>query len=343
MRRLLRAAWAAITDPGVRAALGVAARVRGFYRTSYLAGLASGPLLERLAQGPASLDEMAQTLRPPGLGDVDRDALESWISLGLGLGVLGETRSGFSLRSRLARQLARPESDAARAFLVNLPRTHAPLLADAPDRIRRGAKYDLADLDSGLIARSSLTVEFAIRALMDEVMPTRGRSRLLEVGCGSGAYMRHAAERNPDLTALGVDLSPEVVDAAREELRRRGLAGRAEVRCGDIRGFTPDGKFDVVTLHNVVYYFPVTARVSLYEHLRGILAPGGVIVTTTWCRGSTPGAAAIDLWFSMTEGCGRLPTEEELLGQIEEAGIRSIRTRRLIPFEEYVAFLARER
>jgi hypothetical protein len=62
MRRLLRTAWAALSDPGARAALGVATRVRGFYRTSYLAGLASGPLLERLAQGPASLDELARAL-----------------------------------------------------------------------------------------------------------------------------------------------------------------------------------------------------------------------------------------------------------------------------------------
>jgi SAM-dependent methyltransferase len=131
----------------------------------------------------------------------------------------------FTLRSRLARS----ESDAARAFLVNLPRTHAPLLAAAPDRIRLGAKYNLADLDSGLIARSSLTVEFAIRSLMDEVIQPQGRSRLLEVGCGSGAYMRHAAERNPDLTALGLDLSPEVVAATREELRRKG--SRAVRRC----------------------------------------------------------------------------------------------------------------
>jgi cyclopropane fatty-acyl-phospholipid synthase-like methyltransferase len=154
--------------------------------------------------------------------------------------------------------------------------------------------------------------------------------------------MRHAAERNTDLTVLGVDRSPEVVDSAREALRTRGLAARAEVICGDIREFTPNGKFDVVTLHNVIYYFPVAARVALYERIRGFLAPGGVIVTTTWCRGRTPGAAAIDLWFSLTENCGRLPDAEELATQMTEAGLRSVQARRLILFEEYFAFLGRD-
>jgi SAM-dependent methyltransferase len=337
---LFRTAWAVLSDPGARAALGVAARVRGFYRTSYLAGLASSPLLEILARDPASLDELACVLNPMEPGAIDRTALESWVALGLGLGVLGEAGGKFTLRSRLGRRLARPGADAARAFLANLPRTHAPLLADAPERIRRGAKYSLAEFDAPLIARSSLTVEFALRTLMDEMIPAQGPTRLLEVGCGSGAYIRHAAERNPNLTALGVDLSPEVVETTRKDLARRELADRAEVRCGDIRQLTADATFDIVTLHNVIYYFPVEERVALYRRLRGLLAPDGVIVTTTWCRGRTPGAAAIDLWFSMTEGCGRLPMVEELTGQLKGAGSRSVETRRLIPFEEYYAFLS---
>ncbi len=340
MRSVFHNIWPAINNPGTLAVLGVAAQVRSFYITSYLAGLAAGPLLDRLAKRPATLDEITKILNEDDPASLDRDALQCWVSLGLSLRVLGQTRRGITLRSRLARRLARPESDAARAFLINLPRTHSPLLTDALDRIGMGTKYELEDLDSALIARSSLTVEFVIRALMHEIIPSVGPTRILEVGCGSGAYMSQAVERNPEVTVLGVDRSPQVVHAAQDRLRRQGLAERAEVRCGDIRSISIDGKFQIVTLHNLIYYFPVAERAAIYEQLRDYLSPGGVIVTNTWCQSRTPGAAAIGLWFSLIKGCGRLPTVNELQAQLADAGFRSVKTRRLLPFEEYFAFLA---
>jgi hypothetical protein len=113
---------------------------------------------------------------------------------------------------------------------------------------------------------------------------------------------------------------------------------------GDCSALRTDAPETIARCFSVLmnYCCPVEARVALYERRRGSLALGGVIVTTTWCRGRTPGAAAIDLWFSLTEGCGWLPAVAELAGQIAEAGIRSVQGRRLIPFEECVAFLGRE-
>jgi 4-hydroxy-2,2'-bipyrrole-5-carbaldehyde O-methyltransferase len=340
MWRLLKMAWAAVTDPQVRSAIGVARRVKEYYATSYLAGLADSPLLDAFARGPLSLDEIAQCLCQPAGKQLDRDALESWVTLGLSLGLIGGSATGYTLRSRLARRLACPGADAARAFLINLARTHVPLIAGAPGRIGRGEKIPLAAYDAGLIARSSLTLEFAIRPLMDGVIPVRGPVRLLEVGCGSGQYIRHAATRNPDLTALGIDQSPDVVKTTRARLAEWNLSDRADIRCGDVRDLEPGSVFDVITLHNFIYYLPVAGRVALYERLRRYLAKDGVVVTTTWCRGRTPGAAAIDLWFSLTDGCGRLPTRAELGELLGRAGYCAVECRRLLPFEEYYAFVA---
>jgi len=36
--------------------------------------------------------------------------------------------------------------------------------------------------------------------------PSTARFKLLEIGCGAAAYIRSAALRNPELTALGVEL-----------------------------------------------------------------------------------------------------------------------------------------
>ena len=60
-------------------------------------------------------------------------------------------------------------------------------------------------------------------------MPTRGALRLLEVGCGDATLLRYALLRNPELTALAVELDPAVAERARANLAEWGLSKRAEV------------------------------------------------------------------------------------------------------------------
>ena len=49
---------------------------------------------------------------------------------------------------------------------------------------------------------------------------------------------------------------------------------------------------------------------------------------------------ALNLWSATTEGCGSLPTPEELTGQLRAAGFTDVTARRLIPGESYYSFTA---
>jgi SAM-dependent methyltransferase len=129
-------------------------------------------------------------------------------------------------------------------------------------------------------------------ALGVEAQGREARDSWLEVGCGSAVYLRHATSRNPDLTALGIDVDQAVVDLARERVCAWGLADRARVELGDILDVPPRPEYDLVTLHNGIYYFPVSDRVSLLEHPKRFVRPGGRILLTTNCRGR--GAAIIE-------------------------------------------------
>jgi hypothetical protein len=84
-------------------------------------------------------------------------------------------------------------------------------------------------------------------------------------------------------------------------------------------------------MHNLIYYFPVDARVALLRHLHELLAPRGRLVLTTFCRGSDTAVCAMDLWSSMTEGCGPLPELAELRGQLGAAGFEEVRVESLLP------------
>jgi SAM-dependent methyltransferase len=312
--------------------------MRVFYRLCWLASAAKHGVLAALAGGPVSLEGLAAELAPEA-----PDALEVWLQLGVELRELDSTNAGYALRGFLARRLADPANDAISAMLQEMTQLHHRLIMETPELLRRGQKWTLADQDGELVARSSRTVEPALFDAIDRSFARSGAQRLLEVGAGSGIYIRYAAERNPQLEALGLELQPDVAEAARANLRQWGLEERARVEEGDIRERTPEAVFDAVTLHNNIYYFPVDERVALLTHLRGFLKPNGLMLLTTGCQGGSPAMVVLDLWSRSTQGCGRLPEVEEMQDQLRQAGFTSVEARSLLPTESYYAFTGRRR
>jgi cyclopropane-fatty-acyl-phospholipid synthase len=81
----------------------------------------------------------------------------------------------------------------------------------------------------------------------------REGERVLDVGCGWGALVIHAAERY-GVRAVGVTLSELQARLARDRVARAGLQDRIEIRVQDYREI-PDGPFDKI------------ASVGMYEHV----------------------------------------------------------------------------
>ncbi|MGI9136604.1 MAG: class I SAM-dependent methyltransferase [Candidatus Nanopelagicales bacterium] len=68
---------------------------------------------------------------------------------------------------------------------------------------------------------------------------------LLDIGCGWGGMVMHAAEHY-GVTAIGVTLSKEQAAFAQNAIKERGLEGRAEVRFSDYRD-VPETDFDAIS------------------------------------------------------------------------------------------------
>jgi len=118
------------------------------------------------------------------------------------------------------------------------------------------------------------------------------------------------------------------------------LETRVKVETGDIRARTPDEPFDIATLYNNIYYFPVAERVELLRHIGSFLKPGAFLLLTTCCQGGSLGAEALNLWGAATSGAGRLPAENELIGQLREAGYSTVKARNLLPGDRFMSFQA---
>jgi hypothetical protein len=100
-----------------------------------------------------------------------------------------------------------------------------------------------------------------------------------------------------------------------------------KVETGDIREKAPDEPFDIATLYNNIYYFPIEERVTLLDHIGSSFRPGGFLLLTTCCQGGSLAAGALNLWGAATCGAGRLAAEDELVSQLREAGYSTVKTK----------------
>jgi cyclopropane-fatty-acyl-phospholipid synthase len=97
--------------------------------------------------------------------------------------------------------------------------------------------------------------------------------RLLDVGCGWGGMVIHAA-REYGVHALGVTLSARQSSWAQQAIADAGLSGRAEVRHLDYRDVAETG-FDAVSSIGLTEHIGKARLPGYFSFLHGKLKPGG--------------------------------------------------------------------
>ena len=97
--------------------------------------------------------------------------------------------------------------------------------------------------------------------------------RLLDVGCGWGGMVRHAAQHY-GAQVIGVTLSQEQAEWAQQAIKRQGLDHLAEVRFGDYRDIEETG-FDAVSSIGLLEHIGVRNYGSYFTFLQGKLKVGG--------------------------------------------------------------------
>lgn len=117
------------------------------------------------------------------------------------------------------------------------------------------------------------------RGLVAELAPQPGE-RVLDVGCGKGAALIPLASAvAPDGVAVGIDVSPGMVDEARAALTAAGVDATVEV--GDAMDPQVDGgPFDVVASSLVLFFLPDPAAALRAWH--PLLVDGGRIGVSTF-------------------------------------------------------------
>jgi len=307
-----------------------------FYRASFISAALSQGIYEKFIEGKSSFDKLSEKLNMPS----NREGLRAWLELGVSLGELKRIKDEYQIKGRLSRALLKSENDAYKAFLEEIVKYYYKYIINTPAVLKEHKWFSFDESTGELIARSSRITEPFIIEAVDAMIPPKGNFNLLEIGCGSGIYIQRVCTRNPDLRVVGLELQQKVADLARKNIKSWGLEGRVSIEHCDVRNYSTDQKFDFITLHQNIYYFPVADRENLLRHLIGYLKPGGQVLLTTACQGGSPSMQAANIWVSTTEGYGPLPYPDQLCQQLKDSGFKEVKKMRVVPFESFWAFVA---
>jgi len=192
---------------------------------------------------------------------------------------------------------------------VDLLRTHGLTMVrrppipplEAPHPLRRGRRhsksrdaaaiahhYDVSNRFYAMVLGPSMTYTCAvypsINASLETAQATKydlvarklgldSGMRLLDVGCGWGGMVMHAAEHY-DARAIGVTLSRQQAEWANKAIAERGLSDRAEVRFMDYRD-VPEAGFHAVSSIGLTEHVGRRNYAAYFAGIQAKLRPGG--------------------------------------------------------------------
>ncbi len=108
----------------------------------------------------------------------------------------------------------------------------------------------------------------------------RSSDKILDIACGTGEFECLILRKHPDQQMIGIDISENMLNFAREKCRAYPNAVFLKADASALP--FPDQTFDLVISANSLHYFDKPG-VSLAE-MRRVLLPEGSLVILDWCK-----------------------------------------------------------
>lgn len=147
---------------------------------------------------------------------------------------------------------------------------------------------------------------------------------VLDIGSGLGGVDALLVERYAAREVVGIDVEKQLVEAARDLVRAKGLGSRIRFLCVQ-PGPLPfdEATFDVVFSKDAMVHIP--DKPALYAEVLRVLRPGGRFVAADWLW--APGAehsAVVTAWLSAGPLRFAFTTPAEAAYSMQEAGFAEV-------------------
>ena len=170
--------------------------------------------------------------------------------------------------------------------------------------------------------------------------------RLLDVGCGWGSLVMHAAEHH-GVHAVGVTISQRQYEMAKKRVSDAGLSDRVEIRLQDYRE-VDDGPYDAVSSIGMFEHVGEARLAEYFGRLKKLVRPGGRFLNHGISKGPSKSARLAPRSFvnRYVFPDGELHEVGRVVSHIQEAGfevrhVESLREHYALTLRHWVANLER--
>ncbi len=297
--------------------------MQGFVQSQMLMALVELRVLHHLSDGPISAETLAARLQVPPA------RMQILLQAGAAMQLLKRKGTRFALARRGAAFLSVPG-------LQDMVRHHSVLYRDLADPvafIKGETDSDLArfwpyvfgatgPMDADVTARYSRLMADSQALVAEEALAhlsLNGAQHLLDVGGGTGAFLRAVRAQYPDLALSLFDL-PDVVAQARlpADVARHGGSFRTDP--------LPVGA-DVISLVRVLYDHTDETVAALLAKVHAGLPPGGRVLIIEPMSGGARPDPQTDVYFAvytLAMQTGRTRSADEIGALLRKAGFISI-------------------
>jgi len=202
---------------------------------------------------------------------------------------------------------------------------------EPPSRLGRYAEFTVESARAYHLATYSIGLGAGRRFARQ--VKLAGRTRLLDLGGGSGAYCIAACQANPGLTAVVFDLPP-VCEVAREFIAEHGLAERITAQGGD---FTADAfpEADVIVMaSNLPIYGPEIIQQVIGKAYAALLPGGEMHLIGEMLNAERTGPVDPALWGlseALDNTTGLAHSVDDCAGYFRSAGFADVAVHEFVP------------
>lgn len=156
----------------------------------------------------------------------------------------------------------------------------------------------------------------AAEKLVRLLPPPERVDRILEAGCGTGIFTRHLLKHYPSAAIDALDLSPSMVDVARELF---GYNPRVVWHVSDVRGFSPNDRFHLIAGNCSLHW--IDPLLEGLQRLTALLYAGGELTASFMLHGTLGELHEARLEVAPHKPPqGRLPRLQEIVDTLELCG-----------------------
>ena len=150
--------------------------------------------------------------------------------------------------------------------------------------------------------------------------------RLIDIGCGPGAFLSLVQERIPNIQLNALDLSEEMI----RETRSR-LASNAIATVGDAEHMPLEsGQYAAVTCNMSIHHYPHPQ--DALNEMHRILRPGGTLLLNDMDCIRPIRALANVIFPRLPGGDVKMYDRQEILQMVGQAGFRDVQYQKISPF-----------